>query len=154
MRYGVLNPDNQGSKSVSGNLRFGYIGSLQPSKGVDVLVEAFNKIGDDSGTKLTIYGELVESGFFSGYCQLLRKKATCKSINFAGKFSRENLSKIFNEIDVLIVPSVWYENCPNVILEAMSFKIPVIASSIGGMTELIEDGKTGLCLNPAILKIY
>lgn len=147
IRYGVLSQDNQNIKSVSKNLRFGYIGSLQPSKGVDVLIEAFNQIKISSNLELTIYGELVKSGFYSDYCQLLRKKAVSKSIHFAGKFMRENLSKIFNEIDVLIVPSIWNENCPNVILEALSFKIPVIASRIGGMTELIEDGKTGLLFN-------
>ena len=48
---------------------------------------------------------------------------------------------------VMLLPSVWYENCPLSILETHSFGVPVITMNSGGMAELVEDGKTGALIN-------
>ena len=61
-----------------------------------------------------------------------------------GGFDNRDISKIFKEIDVLVVSSVWPENSPLVIQEAFASKTPVIASNIGGIPELIQDGINGL----------
>lgn len=55
---------------------------------------------------------------------------------------------MWREIDVLVVPSVWYENSPNVILEAFAHRPPVIASNLGGMAELVKHEKNGLLFAP------
>ena len=47
---------------------------------------------------------------------------------------------------VMLLPSVWYENCPLSILETHSFGVPVITMNSGGMAELVEDGKTGVLI--------
>ena len=49
---------------------------------------------------------------------------------------------------MIIVPSVWYENSPNVILEAFAHKTPVIASNLGGMAELVKEQVNGLLFTP------
>jgi len=51
-------------------------------------------------------------------------------------------------LDVVVVPSLWYENSPNVILEAFAHRTPVIVSDLGGMAELVEEGVNGLCFPP------
>ncbi len=61
-----------------------------------------------------------------------------------GGFDNREVANIFREIDVLIVPSVWQENSPLVIQEAFASRTPVIASDIGGIPELIQDGGNGL----------
>ena len=48
----------------------------------------------------------------------------------------------------LVIPSNWFEGCPLVISEAMSHGLPVIASRIGGLPEVVEDGVTGLLFEP------
>jgi len=53
------------------------------------------------------------------------------------------------EIDVLVVPSVWDEPLPTVVVEAFTHGVPVIGSRRGGIPELIEDGRTGLLFDPA-----
>ena len=60
-----------------------------------------------------------------------------------GELKKEDKKKAFSEIDVLIVPSVCYENSPLTISEAFLSKIPVITSNIGGMAELVRDGEYG-----------
>ncbi len=49
---------------------------------------------------------------------------------------------------MLVVPSRWYENAPYVVLEAMAAGVPVIASNIGGLPELVRDGETGVLVPP------
>jgi glycosyltransferase involved in cell wall biosynthesis len=66
-----------------------------------------------------------------------------ESIIFKGAYDNNNINEVLNEIDVLIVPSVWYENAPLVIQEAFLAGIPVITSDIGGMAELVENNVNG-----------
>ena len=61
-----------------------------------------------------------------------------------GGFVNADVQNIFREIDVLVVPSIWYENAPLVIQEAFLSRTPVIASRIGGIPELVKDGVNGL----------
>jgi glycosyltransferase involved in cell wall biosynthesis len=65
-------------------------------------------------------------------------------IKFSGVFVPEEMNRIYQDIDIVVLPSIWYENSPNVILEAFERKTPVIASNLGGMAELVIHGKDGL----------
>lgn len=61
---------------------------------------------------------------------------------------RFNKDIFFSNVDFTVVPSVWYENLPGVVYESLSYGIPVIASNIGGIPEMVEDGKNGLLFEP------
>ena len=65
------------------------------------------------------------------------------NIKLGGFLSGEKLVEFMGNAKVLLVPSVWYENCPLSILEAQCMGVPVIAMQSGGMAELIKDGVTG-----------
>jgi glycosyltransferase involved in cell wall biosynthesis len=134
-------------KSNSNKLRFAYIGTLLPAKGVDILIKAFNRIGEEGG-ELKIYGPLSTYKGYEYYLKYIRNLARNKNIKFMGGYDNKDVSKIFSEVDVLIVPSIWYENSPLVIQEAQLAGVPVIASRIGGITELIQDGENGLLFEP------
>ena len=56
----------------------------------------------------------------------------------------ESIGDVFSELDVLVVPSVWYENTPLAIYSAQEAGCPVIASNLGGMSEVIKHEKNGL----------
>jgi glycosyltransferase involved in cell wall biosynthesis len=60
-----------------------------------------------------------------------------------GRLANETLEKIFDGIDLTIVPSLCYENSPSVIYESLSFGVPLIAAKIGGVAELVHDGQNG-----------
>ena len=69
------------------------------------------------------------------------------NVNMLGFLTGDELISLIANARVMILPSVWYENCPLNILETHSFGVPVITMNSGGMAELIEDGKTGLLIN-------
>ena len=66
-----------------------------------------------------------------------------KRIIFHGWLYHQNLSPLLKKIDVVVVPSLCYENSPTVIYESLSIGLPVIAADIGGLAELIKEGKNG-----------
>ena len=129
-------------------LRFGFIGVVFPPKGVHVLVEAFREIGEEAA-ELTIHGSSVPYEGFDGYEEQLRRLvAGHRNIRFAGPYHPSEVRNILSAIDVLVVPSVWYENSPLTIHEAFLAQVPIIASDLGGMREFVQDGITGFLFRP------
>lgn len=59
----------------------------------------------------------------------------------------KELNGVMAELDIVVVPSIWYENSPNEILESFAYRTPVIVSDYGGMSELIHHRKNGLLFN-------
>lgn len=143
-RYGInRNPFVNSYKKKSDKLRFAYIGTLLPHKGVHVMIKAFNRIKHDR-VELSIYGKLYPYAGFEYYPNYLKKLAKNRNIRFMGGFDNNDISDIFANIDVLIVPSIWPENSPLVIQEAFLARTPVIASDIGGIPELVKHNINGL----------
>jgi glycosyltransferase involved in cell wall biosynthesis len=135
-----LNPEML-KKEPSEKLRIGYLGQIAWLKGVHVLVEAATRL-TAFPVDIRIYGD---QSHFPDYANMLRSKATRDPrLIFEGSYQRGELSKVLRDLDVLVVPSLWYENSPNVILEAFAHKTPVVASDLGGMAELVLHEKNGL----------
>jgi len=135
-------------KIPSNKLRFGFIGNLLPAKGVHILIESLNKIKNNN-VELKIYGQAMSyKGMLGNYLHHIKKITKNKNIRFMGGFDNRNITKVFQEIDVLVVPSIWYENSPLVVQESFATKTPVIASRIGGIPELVDDGVNGLLFDP------
>jgi glycosyltransferase involved in cell wall biosynthesis len=129
-------------------LRFGFIGVVFPPKGVHVLLEAFREILEDEA-ELVIHGSLVPYEGFEGYEEQLQRLAAGRSnIHFAGPYVASEVDQILGALDVLVVPSVWYENSPLTIHEAFLAHVPVITADLGGMRELVHDGVNGLLFRP------
>jgi len=128
----------------SERLRFGYVGTLAPHKGVHVLLEAFEGLlaqGHQPAPQLRIHGNL---SWFPDYVRQLRSRADSDAIEFLGEFDNKDALEIYAGIDVLVVPSVWWENSPITMHEAMLTGTPIIASNFGGMADLVRDGENGL----------
>lgn len=118
----------------TGSVTFGYIGRLAPSKGLELLVDTFEN-ENIAGAKLLIAGSGDEL-----YVQGLKNKVKNDCILFVGRSKPEDF---FKAIDFLVVPSLWNEPLGRVVLEAYAFGIPVIASNIGALPEIVTDKKTG-----------
>lgn len=118
-----------------------YIGRLAPEKGINTLIEAL-KLTEDN---LDIAG----SGPKEDDLKKLSKKLGLENrITFHGQLSGETLEKLKREAKAIILPSVWSENMPLVLLEALAYDKLIIASRTGGTPELIENNKTGFLFTP------
>jgi glycosyltransferase involved in cell wall biosynthesis len=125
-------------------LRIGFIGTVAELKGAHVLVSAFRKVASPRVT-LEIFGD---TAMHPHYTSWLKKLAGDAPVSFHGRFEPEVVTEVFSHIDALVVPSIWYENSPLVIHEAFMSRTPVIASDLGGMADLVQDGKTGFLFRP------
>ena len=142
--FGVRSPllETSSQKTPSPILRFGFIGTISKHKGLHILIEAFRELSQDEPAKLRVYGSLE---FDPPYGSKIRQLATGDPrIEFAGTFPHQQMTEVFREIDVLIVPSNWYENTPLVVYSALAMETPVICSNLGGMAEIVHHGENGL----------
>jgi glycosyltransferase involved in cell wall biosynthesis/MoaA/NifB/PqqE/SkfB family radical SAM enzyme len=122
---------------------FGYIGTHIPAKGVDLLIKAFQQICIPA--KLIIYGREKEP--FTSALKTIAKNSF-NEIEFRPEYKNEEIAiKVFNEIDAIVVPSIWGENSPLVIHEAQACEIPVITANYGGMKEYVHHKVNGLLFN-------
>jgi glycosyltransferase involved in cell wall biosynthesis len=122
-------------------LRFGYIGSIAEHKGIHVLVEAMNGLVDQPLAECKIYGELAA---FVEYTERLKAMNENPRTRLMGAFDNAGIARILSEIDVLVIPSLWFENAPLTIQEAALSRVPVIASDLGGLAEHVVEGQNGL----------
>ena len=140
-----LSPATMEKKPTS-DLRVGYLGQIAELKGVHVLIEAVRRM-PDARLRVWVYGDLQRFPTYTAW--LKRLIASDARIELAGAYQGpEALTRVLTGLDVIVVPSLWYENSPNVILEAFAHRTPVVVSDLGGMAELVRDGDNGLRFKP------
>jgi len=128
--------------------RIGFIGSVIPTKGVHVLVEAMNFIGNPD-IECHVWGEV--QNFHGDGLYLDRLKAQARDdlpFHFHGAYDQDQLPEILGDLDVLVVPSLWWETFCLTIREAMLAGVPVVASDLGGMHEALADLDLDLLFKP------
>ena len=118
----------------NGGKYFLFYGRLSKEKGVHTLINAYT---DERVIPLHIVGTGPQDE------QLRVLAATKKNISFLGYMSGESLRREIAGARAVIVPSEWYENNPLTIIESYSMHVPVIGAKIGGIPEIVPDGKTG-----------
>ena len=126
-------------------LRIGYVGTLAWHKGVHVLLDAVRALPSNA-YELKIFGN---PDVFRDYAAELGASARGLPAQFMGAFDRERVAEVYAQIDLLVVPSLWLENSPLVIHEAFMAGVPVVGARIGGIADLIDEGRTGLLYDPA-----
>lgn len=122
--------------------RFGYMGNLATFKGAHIALEAFSGLDGDR-FRFDVYGDF----FFRERGQMDVCKTMVEGdarIEMRGPFHRRDLGKVLDGIDALVVPSLWHENSPFVVLEALGAGTPVLASRVGGIEEVVREGVDGL----------
>lgn len=112
-----------------------FVGRLSAEKGITVLAGAMDKL---PSCLLNVIGSGPEE-------VVLNSRANIRSLGF---LPRDQIFSHMQKAAYLLMPSIWYENFPLTLVEAFASGLPVIASRIGAMAELIEDGKTGLLFDP------
>ena len=123
-------------------LRLAFCGVLSPWKAAHVAVAAVR--WSKAPVTLAVHGRL-EEPMFADYIRRLRETAgDDPRITFPGPYDAAQAPAVFAGMDALVVPSTWYENTPFVVLEAFAAGVPVLASDLGGLREVVRDGENGL----------
>jgi len=120
-----------------------FAGRLTAEKGVHTLLDAWRQLGRDIPLRIAGDGPLRDA---------LARRIERESIvgaTLLGWLSPDAMSRELRGARLLIFPSEWYEGMPLAILEAFACGVPIIASRLGGMQEMIDDGRSGLLVRPA-----
>ncbi|HNQ49907.1 MAG TPA: glycosyltransferase [Candidatus Omnitrophota bacterium] len=145
--YGIQTARFKRSRAVLSNgkmFTFGYVGYLGPHKGVEILLRAFDLLRNKDRAVV----DLVLCGYERTYLKQITDMCAglgiSRRVRFYSRLPNTRIDAAYSKINCFVLPSIWPENHPVSITEAMASGIPVIASDIGGTRELVEDRKTGL----------
>jgi glycosyltransferase involved in cell wall biosynthesis len=134
----VVKPNFVEAPALTDGPRDGFllVGRLSEEKGLRTLAQAWQ--GVKSGTTLRVAGEGPLDGLMAGL----------NGVELLGMQSLLNVQGLMTQARALVLPSIWYENFPRTLVEAFGAGLPVIASRIGALAELVTDGETGLLFEP------
>ena len=140
-------PFRLATRTVSDTLRVGFFGSLMVSKAPHLLLEAFRALSPSSAS-LELFGDPVAYHGDDSYRAQLAPLMRAPGVRSRGTIFHDAVPAALASLDLLVVPSVWPENSPLVIPEAFLAGVPVVASRIGGIPEVVTDGVNGLLFEP------
>lgn len=121
-----------------------FVGRLSPEKGLDTLIQAWRKL--DREWKLKIVGDGPMSTDIRAVCE------TNDCVEWVGPKSHVETAEIMGKARVLVFPSQWYETFGRVAMESFAAGTPVIASRLGAMAEVCENGQAGILFDPGNAK--
>lgn len=129
-------------KKINKNITIGFAKHLKAIYGVDILIKAFKKVSEKfNNVELVIAGE----GELEKTLKILVKDLDLeKKVAFVGWIPQEEMPKFISKIDIFVMPTVVPEAFGVAALEASAMEVPVVASRIGGIPEVIKDNTTGI----------
>jgi glycosyltransferase involved in cell wall biosynthesis len=136
------------STDTTDQTRFAFLGRLDPTKGVHVLIEAL-RAAPKLKARLDIYGIVHDSSNVAYREKMLTLAGRDARVTLHEPVASQEVVPLLRTYDVLAIPSPGLESSPLVVLEAFAAGIPVIGWNIGGVRELIQDGINGLLIEPA-----
>lgn len=138
----LLNREIEGGEK--GILNLISVGSLIPRKNVSTLIKALARMPNQDSVNLVIVGDGIERVSLE---RLVSEVGLGSSVKFTGSVPQDVVTQYLNSSDAMVLSSL-SEGRPNVVLEAMAAGVTVVATAIDGVTELIQDGETGLLFEP------
>jgi glycosyltransferase involved in cell wall biosynthesis len=135
-------------------VRFGYIGRLHATKGLTELAHAVLAIPRDVAFRLEIRGPILDEGSRAFANQLQNLLAGDPRVTFGPGVPGAEVPALLAGYDVLLCPSIWFENGPTIALEAMAVGTPIIASRVGNLAELIVDDVNGQLVAPGDIEAW
>jgi len=142
--YGVV-PEKivRPQKVLSERMRFAYLGSAEPVKGLRVIIDALEPLPDDLPMEITAIGNEAVKAVIDRASSRAKRYLTYHTPLYGPALANEHA-----RIDAVLVPSVWHENSPFVILESLANGTPVIAADQAGIRDLILPDHTGWLIEP------
>lgn len=127
-----------------------FVGRTQPMKGIHNLLEAFDHVRKEVSNAVLlvigspIFGAKLTDEFHEE--MVTRAKSMDGQVRFVGYVGNDETPKYYTMADLTVVPSVFNDPCPKVVIESLSCGTPVVATRRGGIPELIDHGETGMLL--------
>jgi len=151
----VINPAINFSKrrkvkrKLSNIINILFVGGLAKNKGIDILLKALGEIDKSyKRWQLRVVGNFdINDEYVMDCFSLVSKYGITENVVFLGRFDREDLFKEYENADIFVLPSL-YEGYGMVIKEAASYGLPIISTSVGAISELVEDGKSAILVEP------
>jgi glycosyltransferase involved in cell wall biosynthesis len=132
----------------NGEWIIGTVALFRPRKGIEVLLHALKELQNESiPFQLLAVGAFETTVYENKIKKLSKQLGIDKRIHWTGFV--KNVTDYFAKMDIFVLPSLYGEGLPMVILEAMAAGVPVISTQVEGATEVIENGKTGLLIEPS-----
>jgi glycosyltransferase involved in cell wall biosynthesis len=124
-------------------VRFGYLGRLNSVKGLMELARAVRAIPQDIPFELQIRGPQLDDAARRFADELKATVGDDRRVRFEPAVPARDVPRVLADLDVLLCPSIWFENGPTIALEAMAVGTPVIGSRVGNLAEIVNDGING-----------
>ena len=126
---------------ASGPVRISFVGHFGAHKGVSTLLSAFAMLDGSDRACLQLAGGGPEEARYRTQADAL---GISDRVRFLGQIDHAKIARVYDQSDIVVLPSVWDENQPVCLMEAMAAGLPVVASNKGGIPELIDHGHNGL----------
>jgi glycosyltransferase involved in cell wall biosynthesis len=124
-------------------LRLGVVSRISPEKGLHILLEALGKLNTHKPIILKIAGS-TDSRYAQNLMHRFTKHANSHQVIWCGWIPNEKLHEFYADIQVVVIPSIWYDNTPLVLVEALAQGRPVICTDVPSMTHLVKHEVNGL----------
>jgi len=138
-------PDILASPKIRRAVRFGFFGQMSPLKGIEILIEAAQQLEtmDAANATIDIFGDYANQPVEFQTAVVAALKQAGSNVVYHGPYDNADVQRLMARVDAVVVPSIWWENSPVVIQEALTSLRPVICSDIGGMAEKVRPGLDG-----------
>ncbi len=143
----AAHPRQRRAGAGDGALRVVFLGTFAPHKAPHLLVEAWRRLpaAVRSQARLELYGS---GAHYPDYVRALHAAAAEAGARVGAVLSRDDVAATLSSADLLVVPSVWWENAPLVLIEAIEARTPVLVSELGGMAEFVRERPCGEAFAP------
>jgi glycosyltransferase involved in cell wall biosynthesis len=133
-------PAPRRARDLNAPLVIGFIGRVESVKGIETLLEAVSRL--PSGRfRLRVAGRAPNPD----YLRFLQQKYPLREVEYLGYVKAH---EFYPEVDVVVVPSLWHEPLPGVVYEPLGYGVPVIASRVGGIPEMLDGARCGRLFRP------
>ena len=129
-------------------LRVSFIGTISPAKGVHVLLEALRLLGPDQPLQVQLYGSVEEHPDYGGRVAQEVSHWPRSKLALMGLFPPDRIFAVLSETDLLVIPSLWRENSPLILLQALASGLPILASDVEGMADQLQPGRNSALFAP------
>ncbi|HEX3726964.1 MAG TPA: glycosyltransferase family 4 protein [Pirellulales bacterium] len=112
-----------------------FVGRLSPEKGIDTLIQAWRSSAGDIPLKVVGDGPMAP--------QIRELERDCPAVEWLGSQPFDVVEQLMGQASLLVLPSLWYEGLPKTAIESFAKGTPAVASRLGGLAEIVDDGRTG-----------
>ena len=130
---------------TDGPLRLVFFGSLTPRKGIVSFLQAMRLVTEPGQVEAHIYGG-ADPALVETITAMMRtfSPAHAARLSFHGAFTQADLPEVLRTMDVAVLPPRWDDNGPQTVMEALAAGLPVVGTRVGGLPDVVEDGRNGL----------